>query len=103
MPQLIEAETIDAFGVTVGFIHIPGAGFRVATRGGGDEHTRHYAIAKARRLGRELVEADRALKPVADLIDAKCARLEAWLPRWLAMIDDGSALTKAADAAARAL
>jgi hypothetical protein len=75
---LIEPTALDEFDIVVGFTHLPGAGYRIATVGGGDNHVRHLAPAAALRLGRELIEAEPALEPVAHLLQAKVERLRAW-------------------------
>lgn len=78
MSHYIEATTLDNIGLTVGYIHIPGTGFRVATRGGGDHHTPHMSIAGARRLANQ-ISGEPELQPAVDLLNAKADRLEAWL------------------------
>lgn len=80
MAQLIEPTALPDLGMTVGFLHIPGAGFRVATEGGGDGHVRHLSVAATRRLATELAEAaDPDLRGAVKLLRSKADRLEGWL------------------------
>lgn len=76
MGQLIEATRIDDLDVTVGFLHIPGAGFRVSATG--QEHTRHMSIAACRRLATDL-DREPELREMVILLRTKADRLEGWL------------------------
>lgn len=102
MADLIEPTELADLGLTVGFLHIPGAGFRVGTVGGGDSHTRHFSIAATRRLADQLAaEQLTATEPdigqlgrAVALLREKADRLDGWLKqrRDAAQIDEFEAL-----------
>lgn len=79
MARLIEATTLEELGLRVGFLHIPGVGFRIGTASG-DGFSRHYSLAAARRLARELEDAgEQDLAGVPPLLREKADRLERFL------------------------
>lgn len=81
MPQLIEPTELPDVGMTVGFLHIPGAGFRVGTQSA-DGYLRHFSIASTRRLADELHQTgDPELTASVKLLREKAERLDGWLKK----------------------